>query len=55
MMRLNKTRTDLMEKFKALIEEYNKGLDVDGFFAKLTDFVRELSKEEQPAILKHST
>ena len=30
MVQLNKTRTDLLEKFKKLIEEYNKGLDVDG-------------------------
>ena len=37
MVTLNKTRTDLMEKFKKLIEEYNKRLDVEGFFAKLTD------------------
>jgi len=47
---LNKTRTDLMEKFKKLIDEYNKGLDVDGFFAKLTDFVKELSAEEQRGV-----
>ena len=39
-----------MEKFKKLIDEYNKGLDVDGFFAKLTDFVKELSTEEQRGV-----
>ena len=50
MVTLNKTRTDLMEKFKKLIEEYNKGLDVEGFFAKLTDFVKELSEEEQRSV-----
>ena len=50
MVSLNKTRVDLMEKFKKLIDEYNKGLDVDGFFAKLTDFVKELSTEEQRGI-----
>jgi type I restriction enzyme, R subunit len=50
MVTLNKTRTDLMEKFKKLIEEYNKGLDVDGFFAKLTAFVKELSQEEQRGV-----
>jgi type I restriction enzyme R subunit len=38
MVQLNKTRTDLLEKFKKLIEEYNKGLDVDLFFAKLMAF-----------------
>ncbi len=47
MVTLNKTRSDLMEKFKKLIDEYNKGLDVEGFFAKLADFVKELSQEEQ--------
>ncbi|TWT81201.1 Type I restriction enzyme [Planctomycetes bacterium CA13] len=50
MVNLNKTRTDLMEKFKKLIDEYNRGLDVDGFFAKLTDFVKELSEEEQRGV-----
>jgi len=50
MVKLNKTRADLVEKFKKLIDEYNKGLDVDGFFAKLTDFVKELSVEEQRGV-----
>ena len=50
MVEANKTRTDLMEKFKKLIEEYNKGMDVEGFFAKLTDFVKELSAEEQRGV-----
>jgi type I restriction enzyme R subunit len=50
MVQLNKTRTDLMEKFKKLIEEYNKGLDVDSFFAKLTDFVKELSEEDKRGV-----
>ena len=46
MVQLNKTRSDLLEKFKALIDEYNKGLDVDAFFAKLMTFARELSAED---------
>lgn len=50
MVKLNKTRADLIEKFKKLIDEYNKGLDVDGFFAKLTDFVKELSVEDQRGV-----
>jgi len=50
MVQLNKTRTDLMEKFKKLIDEYNKGLDVEGFFAKLVTFVKELSEEEQRGV-----
>ncbi|MDC0251626.1 DUF3387 domain-containing protein, partial [bacterium] len=47
MAKRNKTRANLIEKFKKLIDEYNKGLDVNAFFAKLTDFVRELSAEEK--------
>ena len=50
MVQLNKTRTDLLEKFKNLIDEYNKGMDVEGFFAKLVTFVKELSEEEQRGV-----
>jgi len=50
MVTLNRTRADLMEKFKKLIDEYNKGLDVDSFFAKLTDFIKELSTEDQRGV-----
>tara|TARA_R110002111_G_scaffold18931_1_gene46157 strand:- start:5375 stop:8587 length:3213 start_codon:yes stop_codon:yes gene_type:complete len=50
MVQLNKTRIDFLEKFKNLIDEYNKGLDVDSFFAKLTDFVKELSEEEKRGV-----
>jgi type I restriction enzyme, R subunit len=39
-----------MEKFKKLIDECNKGLDVEGFFAKLTDFAKELNNEEQRGV-----
>lgn len=55
MVTMNKTRTDLMDKFKKLIDEYNKGLDVDGFFAKLTDFVKELSVEDQRNVSEQLT
>jgi type I restriction enzyme R subunit len=55
MVSLNKTRADLIEKFKKLIDEYNKGLDVDGFFAKLTDFVKELSAEDQRGVAERLT
>lgn len=50
MVQLNKNRTDLLEKFKKLIEEYNKGLDVDGFFEKLLNFAKELNEEDQRAV-----
>jgi len=55
MVQLNKTRTDLLEKFKKLIEEYNKGLDVDGFFEKLVNFVKELSEEDQRGVAEQLT
>ncbi len=50
MVQLNRTRTDLMEKFKKLIDEYNKGMDVEGLFAKLVTFMKELSEKEQRGV-----
>jgi len=50
MVELNKIRTYLLEKFKKLIEEYNKGLDVDKFFGELCKFVKELSKEDKRGV-----
>jgi type I restriction enzyme R subunit len=50
MVQLNDTRADLLEKFKKLIEEYNKGMDVDTFFEKLVVFVNELTEEEQRGV-----
>ena len=50
MVEQNKTRTDFMEKFTKLIDEYNKGLDVDSFFAQLTAFIEELTDEEQRGV-----
>lgn len=55
MVQLNKTRTDLLEKFKKLIEEYNRGLDVDTFFAKLLSFTQELSEEEKRGVSEQLT
>ena len=55
MVQLNKTRTDLLEKFKKLIEEYNKGMDVDGFFEKLLNFAKELTEEEQRGVAEQLT
>ena len=55
MVQLNKTRTDLLEKFKQLIEEYNKGLDVELFFAKLMAFTKELSEEEKRGVSEQLT
>jgi type I restriction enzyme R subunit len=50
-----KTPTDLLEKFKKLIEEYNKGLDVDGFFEKLVTFAKELNEEDQRGVAEQLT
>ncbi len=55
MVALNRARTDLMEKFKNLIEEYNKGLNVEAFFAKLVSFVKELSVEDERAVKEKLT
>jgi type I restriction enzyme R subunit len=55
MVQLNKTRTDFLEKFKKLIEEYNKGMDVDGFLTKLKVFVGELTEEDQRAVSEQLT
>ncbi|WP_013627797.1 type I restriction endonuclease subunit R [Rubinisphaera brasiliensis] len=55
MVALNKTRMDYLEKFNKLIEEYNKGLDVEAFFAKLTDFVKELNEEDKRAVSESLT
>jgi hypothetical protein len=40
---------------KKLIEEYNKGLDVDLFFAKLMAFTKELSEEEKRGVSEQLT
>lgn len=55
MVQLNKSRIDLLEKFKKLIEEYNKGMDVDSFFAKLVTFVKELSHEDKRGVSEKLT
>ncbi|HKI62284.1 MAG TPA: type I restriction endonuclease subunit R [Mariprofundaceae bacterium] len=51
MVKVNRTRLDLLEKFKALIDEYNLGSQsVEAFFRNLTEFAKALSKEEQRSI-----
>ena len=50
MVQLNITRIDLLEKFKKLIEEYNKGLDVETFFVKAMAFAKELTEEDKRGI-----
>lgn len=51
MVKVNKMRLDMLEKFRALIDEYNLGShSVEEFFRKLTEFAKELSDEEQRSI-----
>ncbi len=48
MVRLNKSRLDLLERLRKLIEEYNLGAhSTEAFFKKLIEFAKELSQEEQ--------
>ena len=53
MVQKNKTRTNLLEKFKKLIEEYNSGMDVEAFFAKLMAFAKELTEEDRRAVTEN--
>jgi type I restriction enzyme R subunit len=50
LVRKNKSRVELGEKLKKLIDEYNKGQDVDSFFAQLLNFARELTAEERRGV-----
>jgi len=51
MVRLNRTRINLAEKFKQMIDEYNSGaINIEMFFDKLLNFAKELNEEEQRKI-----
>ncbi|HRQ37932.1 MAG TPA: type I restriction endonuclease subunit R [Chloroflexota bacterium] len=51
MVRLNKSRADLAEKFEELVQAYNDGrLGVDEFFERLMAFAQELQGEDQRKI-----
>jgi type I restriction enzyme, R subunit len=51
MVRRNPTRADLLERFQAMIAEYNAGsASVDQLFDQLLEFIRRLSDEEQRAL-----
>lgn len=48
MVRLNRMRINLMEKFQKMIEEYNSGaINIELFFDKLMAFAKELNEEER--------
>ncbi len=47
MVRRNKSRLDYLERFQALIEDYNMGSqNVEAFFQQMLEFMRELDIEE---------
>jgi type I restriction enzyme R subunit len=51
MLRLNKSRMDYYQKFKQLIDEYNRGASsVDQFFVQLITFAQALNEEEKRGI-----
>jgi len=51
MVRLNKSRMDYLERFQQMIDEYNAGsMNVDEFFRQLTEFAKELNREEKRSI-----
>lgn len=50
MVRRNPTRSDLLERFQAMIAEYNAGsASVEQLFQQLMDFIRSMSHEEKRA------
>lgn len=54
MVALNRTRTDYLEKFLEMIEEYNSGSkNVELFFDELLAFTKRLSQEEQRAVAEN--
>jgi type I restriction enzyme, R subunit len=56
MVRLNKTRIKLLEKFQKMIDEYNSGsVNVEIFFDKLLALVKELKEEEKRGLAEELT
>ncbi|MEP0873198.1 type I restriction endonuclease subunit R [Trichocoleus desertorum AS-A10] len=54
MVSLNKTRTNYLEKFQQMIEEYNAGSrNVEQFFNDLVTFAQDLKTEDQRAIAEN--
>jgi type I restriction enzyme R subunit len=51
MVRLNHTRVDYLERFQAMIDEYNAGsLNAEEFFTQLVAFSKSLNEEEQRGV-----
>lgn len=56
MVRMNRSRIDYLERFQAMIDEYNAGsLNAEEFFNRLVDFARSLNEEEQRAVSEQLT
>jgi type I restriction enzyme R subunit len=56
LVRLNKTRTDYLEKFEDLIETYNSGSrNIDELFRELVNFSKALSVEQQRHVREQLT
>jgi type I restriction enzyme R subunit len=53
MVKLNRSRTDYLERFQRLIDEYNAGSkNIETFFEELKKFAQDLSEEDQRAVAK---
>jgi len=51
MVKLNQSRLNYLRKFQQMIDEYNAGSkNIEQFFRKLTDFVKELDDEERRGV-----
>jgi type I restriction enzyme R subunit len=51
MVRLNRTRMDYLDRFQAMIDDYNTGsLNAEEFFQQLVNFARNLNEEEQRGV-----
>ena len=56
MVKLNRTRLDYLEKFQAMIDEYNKGkISPPDFFKQLKDLSKLLGHEEKRAMRENLT
>ena len=51
LVRLNRTRTDYLERFQKMIDEYNAGsLNIDELFQRLMEFAKSLNEEEKRGV-----
>ncbi len=56
LVRLNRMRTDYMEKFQQMIDEYNAGsMNVEAFFNELMAFAQTLNEEEKRSVAEGLT